>query len=546
MCLHRVACAILAGLIVSVGATCSAKEKAVRAVETTTKQPALVLRIASVDTLVQDARYLAEVVGKGEEAKQAEQFLKSFTGEKGLGGLDTSKPFGLYGHLEGQVRTSRVALLLPVSDETAFLDLLNGLNIKGEKDGDGVYKVELPGGQLPVYYRFANKYVYSTIAEKSNLDKEKLLPPERIFQANETGTLSLKINIDEVPDSVRTLVLGEAERRSAVFKDEKKKGETKAQKAFHGQLIDEMVAQTKVFLKEGKSLRLGLDIDRRSGDLSASVIVTAKPGSSMAESIANVGKTKSISASLLSPESALSMVVHVALPENLRKGLEPVIDEGLSKAHKELRDKDHKAFFGTLVKALVPTIKMGELDAGMSVRGPTAKGLYTIVLGMKVKDGAKIDEAAREMLKKAPMQLQEQVTLDADKSGNTSIHKIKPIMVDTNTKELLGDNPVYIAIRADAVLLAAGDEGLQTLKDVLMAAPVNSKVVRFEAAMARLAPFLAREHKNAPAAAKEAFAKDKDSDKVLIVLEGGNALRLRASAKAQILRFFALIEEMNK
>src|SRR5271166_3619808 len=106
MRLHRVAWAALAGLIVSVGATCSADEKAVRTVEAKTKQPAVVLRIASLDALIEDARYLAELVGKGESAKQAESFLKSFTGEKGLGGLDTTKPFGFYGKLEGEIRNS--------------------------------------------------------------------------------------------------------------------------------------------------------------------------------------------------------------------------------------------------------------------------------------------------------------------------------------------------------------------------------------------------------------------------------------------------------
>src|SRR5438034_910352 len=61
------------------------------------KLPTLVVRINSIDNLVSDLRFLAEAAGKGEEGKQLEGLLKTFSGEKGLQGIDTTKPIGLYG-----------------------------------------------------------------------------------------------------------------------------------------------------------------------------------------------------------------------------------------------------------------------------------------------------------------------------------------------------------------------------------------------------------------------------------------------------------------
>ena len=81
------------------------------------KAPTLVLHLQSLDDVVADLRFLAEQVGRGEEAVQAEKLLKSLAGDKGLEGLDTKKPMGLYAFLASDVTASQLVLLLPVADE---------------------------------------------------------------------------------------------------------------------------------------------------------------------------------------------------------------------------------------------------------------------------------------------------------------------------------------------------------------------------------------------------------------------------------------------
>src|SRR5215471_11780928 len=90
------------------------------------KTPTLIVRVQSLDNLISDARYLATLAGREEEAKQAEGFLKQFTGEKGIEGIDTKRPMGAYAFLGENVIDSEV-VLLPVADEQAILGLLKRL-----------------------------------------------------------------------------------------------------------------------------------------------------------------------------------------------------------------------------------------------------------------------------------------------------------------------------------------------------------------------------------------------------------------------------------
>src|SRR5262249_47644891 len=120
--------------------------------EDNTKTPTLIVRVQSFDGLIRDARYLATLAGREEDAKQAEAFLKQFTGEKGIEGLDTKRPMGVYGYLVGDLINSKAVVLLPVADEEAFVALLNRLKLKPEKDKDGIYSAQLPKTNIPAYF----------------------------------------------------------------------------------------------------------------------------------------------------------------------------------------------------------------------------------------------------------------------------------------------------------------------------------------------------------------------------------------------------------
>jgi hypothetical protein len=271
--------------------------------------------------------------------------------------------------------------------------------------------------------------------------------------------------------------------------------------------------------------------------------LTGKGKSKLATSITDLGKVKSVVAGLVGGDSALSLVHHFALPDELRKALAPVIDEAIKKGLEEEKDKTKREVAARLARVIEPTLKAGELDLAVDMRGPSAGKLYTLVAGLKLQDGEAIEKALRDTIKDLPPEERAKIKLDADQAGKVRIHRLD-VQKDYNDdfRKAFGDNPAYVAFRADAMFVAVGDKGVSALKEALAAPAKPGVPLRLEVSLARLAPAINNTPKDAVKAAEEAF-KQKDSDRVRVTLEGGDSLRLRASMKAAVIKFLAIMAD---
>src|SRR5437867_11998819 len=77
------------------------------------KPPTVVVRIQSIDDLVANFRYLAELNRQEEQAQRLEGLLQAFGGQQGLAGIDTRRPIGLYATLTPDLTNSSAVLLVP-------------------------------------------------------------------------------------------------------------------------------------------------------------------------------------------------------------------------------------------------------------------------------------------------------------------------------------------------------------------------------------------------------------------------------------------------
>lgn len=506
--------------------------------------PGIVIRLASLDSLAADIQYLAKLADREDDADQLEGILKSKTGPKGLEGVDPKKPLGAYGNVGPAIIDSTGVVLLPIADEEAFLGLLTKLiGNKPEKTKEGVYKVEIENIPTVFYFRFANQYCYVTAQNEEAIDKDQLLDPAVLLAPGKVGTLSATVNIDQIPEGLRDKALGPIDLRLANLKDKELPNQTEAHKQFHAAVIDELSGRIKSLLRDGGAVEVRLDLDRKAGDLSLSASIAGKPGSKLATSIRDLAEVRSLAASLVGKDSAMSLLLDIGLPEKLRSALGPILDEGEKKAVEGEKDKHKREVLAALIKAVKPTLKEGELDAGVDIRGPAADGLYTVLAGIKVKDGAAIDATLRKIVADLPEKERDLIKVDFDKVDKAAIHRITPDKVDEDTRKMIGDNPFYLAVREDAVLVGGGVKGLEALKEALAVAPKAGRVFQMEMSVARVAPLMEKETKGAAEAAKKAFGKDKDADKFRITLEGGPSLKMRLSMKAQLVKFFSLIEQ---
>ena len=183
--------------------------------------PTFVMRFASLDSLAENAKFLAGLSGQKDAVRQIEGLFKT----KGMEGIDGKRPLGAYGKMGKELDDISGALLVPISDEKAFLDIFKAANMEAVKAADGIYTVKTPF--LDAYFRFANKYAYITALKKTALEDKNLLDPAKVLAGSPTNTFSLTIQLNQIPDIAKQLASSMAE---SVLQEVEKKdvpGETK-------------------------------------------------------------------------------------------------------------------------------------------------------------------------------------------------------------------------------------------------------------------------------------------------------------------------------
>src|SRR5262249_24371547 len=140
-------------------------------------------------------------------------------------------------------------------------------------------------------------------------------------------------------------------------------------------------------------------------------------------------------------------------------------------------------------------------------------------------DGEKIEGAVKEVIAALPKELSKPFDLDAEKVEGVNVHRVRQANVDEETRKLLGDGPLYFAVRKDVVIVTLGDDALEAMKAALATKPVAAGLLKLEASLSRLAPLIAPQRKNAVEAAKEAFGGE-GNDKVSVSVKGGKALEV--------------------
>jgi hypothetical protein len=512
------------------------------------RTPTLVLRVQGLDNLVADVHYLAAQAGRGEEARQFERLLKSMTGDKGIEGLDTKRPMALYAFASGQIIDSKAVLMLPVADQKDFLATLKRLGINTDKEKDGIYETQPEGLPIPAHFRFAHGYIYATIGNPDAIRDKVLLRPAVVIPPGDRDVISVTLDLSNFPTELRDLALGQLELRGANLK-EKQEGESKAQHAFHTALLDDAVGFLRSVLTDGGQMTFRFAVNRQVGDVSVSVSLAGRPGSPLANRLANLGKTSSVAAGVVNTRSAMSSRVTLELPEEVRKKLTPVVDEGIGSILEQTKQDEIKGLIKPLLDAAAPTLKQGRLDVALDFRGPSEKKLYTIVGGGGLKGGQAIEKAVKESLEKLPgnAAAREKISLNVAKVGEINIHRLnieKDLKEDA--RQSLGENPLYFALRDDALFFALGEGGLPALKDALGGKAKAGPVMRLEMSLLQMAALMGIQQKAAPSAAKEAFGQGKGSDRVEISLEGGRELRLRLGMSGAVLKFFNLLDKAEK
>lgn len=500
--------------------------------------PTVVVRVSSIDSLIEHVKFLASLAGQPDAARQIEGLIKAKIGDKGLEGVDSGRAFGFYGRIGKELEDVSGVVLLPIADEKAFLNLLENLKVPVVKGGDGIYTIKT-GSPIDAYLRFANKYAYITAPTTTALETKNLVDPAKLLAAKPTNAFTLTIQLDQVPDVAKLLATAQAEQVLQDLQDKKIPGESDTERAFRIAALKEVAKVIASVLKDGAVLHAAVDLDKQSGDLAASFSMSGVANSELAAGIEAIGKNASLFAGLLKKDAVFNGLGHVKVPESVIKALGDVIDEAKVKALSNIQDPAKKQQADALFKVITPTLKAGDFD-GATVVTPSGSN-FTVLATFKVKEGDELGKTVRSLvsdtLKDLPPAAKDIIKLDAYTAGTTKIHQVQ-IPADGHAGNVLdmvlGDRNVYVAFRNDAVFVSAGKDGLQAIKDaVVVKASAASPMLYYEVDVARLAHF-------APAAqaakAKELFPNGSGGI-VRFSVEGGAAITVRLSTKIAVLQF---------
>jgi S-ribosylhomocysteine lyase LuxS involved in autoinducer biosynthesis len=522
---------------------------AARSADAKSTSPTFVVRLDSINNLLEDVKYLAELAGQKDKVDESLKFVKTTVEDQKIDkAIDFTRPLGMYGTVNPDNPVdSPVVLLVPVADEKGLLDLLGNFGMMPDKGEDGVYSVQAPFPPIPIYFRFANKYAYITAQNKAGVAKESILEPGKVFPAGKTTTFSVSLRLDQIPDDVKKMAISQMEEHLNQEKQKEIPGETKIQSELRRKMTDAMGQRMAQLIQDAGELAFSFDINRQANRLNGEMTFSGKPGSSLAKEIADAGKTESLFGELISSKAAINILLHTTFPEEARKAIEPAIDAGFKEAKENEKDPGKRELAEKIFEAIKPSLTAGELDLAFSFRGPSKENHYTFLGAIKLKDGQKVEEAVKEVLNKAvPESDKQKIHLDAEKSGEFNIHKLDAHKdFDEKTRAILGDHAVYLAFRSDAVLVSGGARGLETIKEALKTKSKVAPAGLFEISMSHLAPLIMA-HAEGHGVDKEKSEQNKklvhelfkgDDDKIRATLEGGKELKGSFTMSASVIKF---------
>src|SRR5262249_40431569 len=148
-----------------------------------------------------------------------------------------------------------------------------------------------------------------------------------------------------------------------------------------------------------------------------------------------------------------------------------------------------------------PTFKSGELDLALCLRGPGASDRYTLVGGVKLKEGEKLAKTLRDLIQTLPEGERAKIKLDRDKAGGTAIHELDVSKgFDEKARAMFGEESLYVAFRPDAAYFALGQDGLKAITEALTAPKAATAPLRLDLSLNRLAVVMAKTPEQAKAA----------------------------------------------
>lgn len=507
------------------------------------------IRLQSVDQLLVYAEYFGALAGQEEQAKQMVGLVKAFSGEKGLQGVDTKRPIGLYSNVTPNVIDSQAVLMVPIADEESFLNLLRGqLSLDPRKGDDGIYSLDVPNAPFPatVYFTFAKDYLHVTVQDAKHVAAKSLIDPKVFFAKPNPAVLSVILRIQQLPVDVRKTVFGQIELQLQQQKEAVDKDEPNPESMFQNLILDTLASTMNSLLMEGDTLTLDLSVTPKSDDIALNLQLTAQEGTAFQKALRAAAERKGRAPAIgLAPGAVASIAINMGLPEETVKALNPIIDVAIRRAIQDAGPND-QLVIERVLQVLEPTLKSGEIEAGLAMHKVEKPKGYTVLAGVKMKQGEDVEKLAKEFL---PFLPPDQVTMELNKETIEKTQLHRATVSNAEMKNFMGTDTIWLGTSSDLLLLNIASESKE-LEKIVKSAPRTTPVMAAElsavefmrASNQELDPEIAQ------AVIKRFFGSESPAgkDTVKFTVQAGDALNANFTTKGKGFMFLAEFDKAKK
>jgi hypothetical protein len=328
--------------------------------------------------------------------------------------------------------------------------------------------------------RFSDGHVYFAIGTNPEpaLDPKALVAPTKIYKPTEKAALAVTFHFDRITPEMKKAALtwlADAKKKLAEQID----ANDPMQAAFKPALAEvEKLAVRYLALLEGAdtaSVKVGLD--KATGEAYIDGTLTPKPGTQLAKEIAARKPAQNRFAGLFTADTVAGMKYTAPLfAEEIRNAF-GAVSEQQQKDVLNMLPAAAKATVEELMKGQARTLKSGDFDVAMAVRGPNKNGHYTAVAAMSFDDPSALEKEFKKFMEKdGPPENIGAFKWDAAKAGNVSIHtfKINAAELPPPVKVFGDDTTLAFAFAPKGIYVAFGPDPIATIKDAMNAKPAES------------------------------------------------------------------------
>ncbi|HKA06769.1 MAG TPA: hypothetical protein VKD71_05885 [Gemmataceae bacterium] len=503
--------------------------------------PAIVGQAKSFNELLDITKAMVRNVGGDAIYKEFEKHVLPDLDPKRLPGIDPKRPFGLYGVIDAELSKCRGVLLIPVTSQKDFLDMLEAklINVNKGKE-EGTFDIVVPPDfPIPVSMRIHKEYAYIGIGGFDVLDPKVILDPKDVINDKEKAVAYIALRLDRVPAEAKKFLLAALRDQTDHLKEMIQEPELK-DAFFSMQKLT--LRWLKTLFDEGKELAIRLDANSKTGEVFTEITVEGMPKSPLAAEIAKRPPTKNAFASVPGNDYAQRIFVSAPLfAEEAKEALIKLIEYGQKEAVQEAArgaPAEVVSLVEAVFKSLKATVESGEMDLAAALRGPNKDGFYTAVGAVHCKEGAQLEKAIKEAVKKAPGQISGFFKFDAQKIGELTVHEIDLTSIaEEPAKKIFGEGQkAYFAFGKDALYASYGPDGMKLLKEAIAAKPGPAPAFDSTADGKKVADIM---KKLIPQNAKGPQIRLGWSETVTsglqVTLEGGDRLKVRVSLNLTML-----------